>query len=120
MGQRAAGSAVWFPDGGIATLTVEHISLIGSRQFDADSLRPFQRLRSIELTPVVAMSHLEALAALPELETLPLESCRDFDPIDGLLQLDAVQIHVWGRGNFATNMQDLARDHRDWLFDRGP
>ena len=95
---------------------LRELALTGSRRFDASSLVPFQRLRSIELTQVVAMTGLERLGELPHLDTLSLESCRDLTPLNSLLSLDAVRIHIWGRGKFATKMRELAGDAPNWEF----
>lgn len=94
---------------------LEHLSLTGARHFDTASLRPFHRLRSIELTQV-SMIHIDALGHLPLLETLALESCGDLDPIESLTTLTKTRIDVWGRGKFATKMKDLAGNHAHWQF----
>jgi hypothetical protein len=94
---------------------LEHLSLIGSRHFDADALRPLRRLRSIELTQVAAMTHLEALRSLPDLETLSLGNC-DLEHIEALYDLTNTQIHVWGGRTFVAKMKDLAGDRPHWYF----
>jgi hypothetical protein len=59
---------------------------------------------------------LERLGELPHLETLSLESCRDLIRLDSLLSLEAVRIHVRGRGRFAMKMRELAGDAPNWEF----
>lgn len=84
------------------------LSLVGSRRFNADSLRPFNQLQEVELTQAVGTVNLDALADLPNLSTLTLERCRDLDPIDSLLHLTHVDIHIRGRGPFVQRMTELA------------
>lgn len=95
---------------------LRQLSLVGSRRFNANSLRPFTRLEEIELTQAVGMLNLDALADLPHLSTLTLERCRDLDPITSLLTLTDVNIHIWGRGPFARQMTELADHAPNWHF----
>jgi hypothetical protein len=62
------------------------------------------------------MINLNALAALPDLKTLTLDRCRNLDPIDGLLALTHVDIHISGRGPFVQRMTELADHAPNWHF----
>lgn len=95
---------------------LEQLSVVGSRRFDANSLRPFTRLQQIGFTQAVGVTNLDALAALPDLRSLTLERCRDLEPIGGLLALAHVDIHIRGRGPFVRRMTELADGAPNWHF----
>ena len=92
------------------------LTLVGARRFDANSLRPFTRLEEIKLTQAVGIANLDALVDLPHLKKLTLSRGRDLDPIDSLLTLTQVDIHIRDRGPFAQRMTELADHAPNWHF----
>ncbi len=95
---------------------LEELTLTGARHFDLRSLEPFQNLRVLSLEQVVGVSGVETLLSLSRLSAVHLESCRDIANIGRLIELKSVEIHVWGRGKFASLLKSIAGSAPNWQF----
>lgn len=95
---------------------LEELTLTGARHFDLGSLESFQNLRVLSLEQVVGIDGVETLLSLSRLSAVHLESCREIANVERLIEVKSAEIHVWGRGKFASLLKSIGGSVSNWQF----